>query len=455
MGARIAKFAVGVFSALQIASLSSCSSEEVAGTATDASAPDAADAHSEGNAGTGGTPSDAGHDATTDGSGGSGGTDGGSDTGTPDTGGAAGVGGAAGAGGDPNFTPDGCYRWPGTSGLSLQSATSQHDCVEVQQGSHSLDAPVALAPGHTLRGVSASESILVANQAAWSFACCDSMITDTMPATPEVDPFQVKTITLDGAGVATYNVCCRGYVADGVVMIRSRCSAIGIADKGVTARNCTMRDSAQHTVVPGLGTVTCATGGTGGVDEGAAIYSQGTASDFGSLIEGNHIENSFGPALDINGAWGGTFRGNIVSGNSAWAAVSLYGASNWVIENNQISHPGGEPPQPYHPYCANGPAGGHSAGIFLCQDTDAGNLVTNGNIIRGNTTSSFYGILSVGADEIQPYFAPRNNTFENNDVFGSNLGCADDFAPGQWMSDANTWTGNNCAGAPDTGPTTF
>ena len=129
-----------------------------------------------------------------------------------------------------------------------------------------------------------------------------------------------------------------------------------------------------------------------------------------------------------------------------------------IYENNGAKYYGtaaNQPPQPYHPYCAAGPSGGHSAGIFLCQDTDAGNLVVSGNVIRGNKTSSYYGILSVGADELKPYFAPRNNTFQNNDVFGSVVGCADDFKPGQWMTDANAWTGNNCAGTPGTGPTYF
>jgi hypothetical protein len=61
----------------------------------------------------------------------------------------------------------------------------------------------------------------------------------------------------------------------------------------------------------------------------------------------------------------------------------------------------------------------------------------------------------VGADEVKAYWAPRNNTFSNNDVFGSNVGCADDFKPGQWLTDGNTWTGNNCAGSPNTGPSYF
>ena len=430
-----------------VAALASCSDSE------DGSTPGAGgDVH--GGGGSGG--SSAGSGGLGGGAGGAGGSSSGGSGGSSSGGsGGSSASGSGGSGGDPNFTPDGCFKWSGGSAPSLQAATALHTCVEVQVGSYVLDAPVPLAPGHTLRGVSAAESILTANQATWTFGCCDSMVTDTLPSVPEANPYHVERLTLDGAGVATYNVCCRGYVVDDLLMRNSRCSAIGIAGAGVTVRNSHMQNSAQHTNVPNLGWVSCATGNNGGVDEGAAIYSQGTASSYGSLIEGNTIESSFGPALDVNGAWGGTFRDNVVFNNSAWAAVSLYGASNWLIENNQISHPSGEPPQPYHPYCATGPAGGHSAGIFLCQDTDTNNLVTNDNTIRGNSTSSFYGILSVGADELHPYWAPRNNTFENNDVFGSSFGCADDFAPGQWGSDQNVWTGNNCAGTPNTGPTTF
>jgi hypothetical protein len=392
-------------------------------------------------AGNGGFPT-----GGTNASGGAGGS-----AGATPTGGTAGQSGSGGAGGD--FTVDGCFKW--SKQIPLQTAVSQHTCVEVQPGTFTLSSPVAMEPGHTLRGVDAQTSILKADQSAWSFNCCDAMITDSLPATPEQNPFRVQKLTLDGNGVATYNVCCRGYVVEDSVLERSRCSAIGAAGKGVTAKNNKMLMSAQPTNVPGKGTVSCATGGFGGVAEGAAIYSEAKALSLGTVIDGNTIQQSFGPALDVNGAWGGAFKNNVVSDNTAWAAVSLYGASNWLIENNQISHPAGEPPQPYHPYCATGPSGGHSAGIFLCQDTDTDNLVVNGNVISGNKTSSYYGILSVGADELKPYWAPRNNTFKNNTVFGSTIGCADDFKPGQWQSDQNVWTGNDCGGSANTGPSFF
>jgi parallel beta-helix repeat protein len=436
-----------------LAAMASCSSND-ATSGWPVSGLDAGDAPEGGVAGAGGSQASGGHA----GSSGLGGAAGASGEAGSSAGGAAGVGGgssgAGGSGGDPGFTPDGCFKWPAQS-LSLQQAVETHPCVEVQQGDFELSAAVHMKPGHKLRGLGPGTSVLRASQADWNFGCCDSMIADSMPSVPQDNPFVVRSLTLDGAGVATYNVCCRGLKADDLVMKNSRCSAVGIAGKGVVVTASQMLNSAQHTQVAGKGTVSCATGGYGGVDEGAAIYSQGMGDDYGSVLEGNTIQNSYGPALDVNGAWGGSFRGNIVSGNSAWAAVSLYGASHWVIENNQISHPSNEPAQPYHPKCAGGPAGAHSAGIFLCQDTDTNNLVTTYNLIRGNHSSSYYGILSIGADDVHPYWAPRHNTFDGNDVFGSNFGCADDFKPGQWMTDQNVWTGNNCQGAPNTGPVTF
>lgn len=384
--------------------------------------------------------------------------DGDDDTGVGTDGGDATTGeddgtGSSGDGGDPDFTPDGCLKW--TEQVPLQEAVDAHDCVEVQAGTWTLSVGVNVAPGKTLRGVGAEAATLRADPATWTFGCCDAIVSDTLPADPAADPFLVSDLTIDGEGVATYDVCCRGYEARDLVLRDSRCSAFGAVGTGVHVHDTVMTGHAQPTDIPGQGVVTCATGGFGGVAEGAAIYLQANGDDLGAVFENNTIEGSFGPAIDVNGAWGGTFSTNTVSGNTAWAAVSLYGASGWTVADNTISHPPDEPPQPYHPYCATGPAGGHSAGIFLCQDTDANGLTTNDNVIDNNSTSSYYGILSVGADEVAPYLAPRNNSFTGNDVFGSQYGCADDFAPGQWESDTNVWTGNNCGGAPNTGPSYF
>jgi hypothetical protein len=172
--------------------------------------------------------------------------------------GATGQGGGAGSGGG-DFTADGCFKW--TEQVSLQTAVTDHDCVEIQPGTYTLKAGVAVAPGHTVRGVSAAESILKASQSDWSFNCCDSLLSDTLPQDPETNPFRVEKLTLDGAGVATYNVCCRGFVAESTILKNSRCSAIGAAGKGVVAKANQMLNSAQATDVPGKGLVSCASGG--------------------------------------------------------------------------------------------------------------------------------------------------------------------------------------------------
>jgi hypothetical protein len=75
-------------------------------------------------------------------------------------------------------------------------------------------------------------------------------------------------------------------------------------------------------------------------------------------IVSNNISNNVGPALDVNSVWGGTFSNNTVSGNSSWAAVSLFGAGNWTLAYNSISHPATSEGQPYHPECRGaGPQG--------------------------------------------------------------------------------------------------
>ncbi|MCA9666169.1 MAG: right-handed parallel beta-helix repeat-containing protein [Myxococcales bacterium] len=358
---------------------------------------------------------------------------------------------------DPNMTADGCFKWRGAqlSG-SLQAAVNAHGCVEVQAGTFVLDAPVHIAPGHTLRGVGAAQSTLRADRAKWQLSCCDSLIADTLPSDPTKSPFSVSKLTVDGANVATYGVCCRGFTASELVITSTRCSAIGAAGRGVVVRKSTLTDTAWPTAVPGRGTISCATGGFGGVAEGAAIYSESDGARLDPVFEDNTIRRSYGPALDINGTWGGVFRRNTVIDNTGWAAVSLYGASYWTIADNTVRHPSDQPPQPYHAYCRGGPAGARSAAIFICQDTDTKGRIANHNVVERNKASSFYGILAVGADELKPYWAPRLNTFRDNDVTGSNFGCADDFKPGQWQSgEDNVWSNNNCAGSPNTSPGYF
>jgi hypothetical protein len=184
---------------------------------------------------------------------------------------------------------------------------------------------------------------------------------------------------------------------------------------------------------------------------GAGIYvtkASGPAR-WAPVISNNTIHHNVGPGLDIAGVWDGELVGNAIRDNSYWAAVSLFG-SNWKIHGNQIYHPAFNAPgipdgNPYFTECSGGPDGAHTAAIMVCQRNDLDNDVSTANDIFDNAAAGWYGILLIGNDEAEPYWAPRNNTVSNNNLLGSYVPCADDFAPGQWGSDQNVWAG--CAPA--------
>jgi len=337
--------------------------------------------------------------------------------------------------------------WPASS-TTLQQAVSGAACVRVAVGVHELDAPVVMPSNHTLVGADRNLSILRATQATWVLGGSDAVI-----ANHNGTGVVVRNLTLDAAGVATYAVGMRHMTVDGVNLLNGRCHG-AYAGAGTVITGCDIRDSGHTTVVPNRGSINCATS-SGGVAEGAGIYtSSGTGENFAPVITGNTITGTVGPALDVNGAWGGTFSGNTVTGNSSWAGVSLFAASNWLVANNTIRHPASGPGQPYHAPCRGGPAGEHAAAIFVCQDSSLA-LAATGNTIQDNAVSSFYGILSIGEDEVSRSLAPHQNTFSGNNVVGSNVGCADDLAVVAGAIDLNVWTNNNCAGTPDSPPSYF
>jgi hypothetical protein len=146
----------------------------------------------------------------------------------------------------------------------------------------------------------------------------------------------------------------------------------------------------------------------------------------------------------------GTIAHNTVRNNGVNGGIGIYHGHGWTIEYNEISNSGGWL-NPGYPDC-RGPHAPATVGISLCRDADiAGG--TDNNLIRNNKSSGYYGILLAGAGET--YLVPRNNTITDNDVFGSDVGCADDFQQGDWMDGLNVWSGNNCKGTPDTGPDYF
>ncbi len=305
-----------------------------------------------------------------------------------------------------------------------------------------------MPPGHTLRGVSKETSILRADPAKWVFGCCDAILSDTKPNDPKANPFRVESITLDGQGVATHGVCCQGVMVKDSVLTNARCHALGVLGAGVVARSNQMLNSGKPNTVPGRGYIDCTSGKFGGLFEAAGIFVNGNGDDYGTVIESNLIKGGYGPALQVEGVSGGVFKNNQARNNLGWAAVSLYGASSWRIENNdELFQPLDLAADPYHADCAGGPIGPKSAGIVLCQDSVA--LATTDNQVIGNTTNSSYGILSIGADGLEP----RSNVFQDNVVSNSTFGCADDRAATE--PDQNTWSNNNCEGPADTPPGRF
>ena len=348
---------------------------------------------------------------------------------------------------NPGFAEDCCFKWNNNG--TLQKAVNEHACVEIQEGTFVVAEPVIMPPNHAVRGKGMDKTTVTVNQTEWEITPFEAVIGTFYQG------IKVRDLEIDGKGVATYAMGAVGMEIDNCRMKNLRCSAIGAAGPGMVVRNSEMYHIAHPTPVPGKGDVGCDYLPPG-VELGAAIYSEGQASNWAPVIENNLIWDIYGPALDVNGAWGGTFVGNQVWDIIGWSAVGLYGASHWTIENNVISMVWQKWTNIAHPYCEGGPGGKWNAAIWLCQDegADAG-LTTNYNKIINNTSISYYGILSIGKDEGNPWDAPRMNTFIGNNVMGSQVGCADDFKPEQWFDEENEWSDNNCMGEADTPPTYF
>lgn len=320
-----------------------------------------------------------------------------------------------------------CYSWHAQ--VSLQTAVNNFTCVEVQTGTWKLPRSLLLGPGRTLRGAGApGQTILTpVTNGTWPRTIGDGVVNDAGSTSGK--PAGIANLTLDANGIATYGLCCRHFTARRLIVRDAPCSGVGIAGPNVTL---------EDSQVTGNG-FACANS-----PPGAGIYvvkSGAAPNTWAPRIVGNNISNNDGPGLDIDGVWGGRLVGNTIASNASWAGLSLIGASNWLVENNTIHQPATTQGQPYQPVCRGGPAGVRSAAIIVCQLTDANNYVAINNIIRNNRASGGYGILLIGNDQVAPYLAPRNNTITGNNVVGSVHGCADDFRPGQWGSDRNTWSG--------------
>jgi hypothetical protein len=435
--------------------------------------------------------------------------------------------GAAGASNLPPV-PSSCFPWSSSSTsvdnrTSLQQAVDTHSCVEIQTGVHVISGPISLSSYRTVKGLGA-QSVLKADASLWVTTGYEAVLSTVAEgALSQSVGVRISGLTIDGSGVAA-NAVAASATVDQSLLTNSRCSGVTINSPGSVIVSNLITHSAKDTVVLraqgnrlyncrgeyipvqqysgffyqqdlvereftytkipssclqpkySQNTQYCLYVAMSAAEEGAGIYIQSYASNetgimptrLAPVIRNNTITESVGPALDVNGAWDGRFEYNLVYANSSWAGVSLYGASNWVISNNQVFHPSDQPghPSEQHKYCRDqkpsAPSGvqplGRSAAIFLCQDTDVNNLITTNNFISNNRVAGYYGILSVGdrnhrvLSQPQYYLVPRRNVITRNDPEGSIIGCADEVPHLGWASEKNTWIDNFCAGPGLVGP---
>ena len=240
----------------------------------------------------------------------------------------------------PADAADGCYQWSGAE--TLESVTDVYPCIDIAPGIYTVPESIDLwgttvinGNGATLRaeGEFWQESPLRAN---------DSIFIVHTGA-----KLTASGLVLDGANVASYLVTPGGYSLTGMTFLNGACSALGVMKPGAVVRNSTFRHHGWNCEPYSK------------VLLGAAIYGQHSNDHqyhFSPVITGNTFRDSNGPALDINGVWGGTFSNNNVASATGWAAVSLYGSSYWKITDNTISHVASAAIQDFHPSCVPSPA---------------------------------------------------------------------------------------------------
>jgi parallel beta-helix repeat protein len=307
--------------------------------------------------------------------------------------------------------------------------------VTVSPGTYSFSSQILVKPGRTLQANVRGQVVLRANPGFSN----EILVTEPLGANAQVT---VRRLVLDGASNVNGVIGAAEMIISDNEIRGAKCWGAAVAGVSVVISGNLIKNNGAScaTAPPGTGIYVTANPGP-------------TPNTWAPLISSNEIAYNTGPGIDINNGWGGVIESNYIHDNSSWAGVTVVG-SYWTIRYNEIYQPSTTIGHPYHPECRGGPIGTGSAAIMLCQFTDEDNQVTIQNLIHDNTVASRYGILLIGADESAPYKAPRNNTLNNNVLTGSNFGCADDFKIGQWFSDINTWTGNNCSG-PNTQPTRF
>lgn len=319
----------------------------------------------------------------------------------------------------------------------------QHACVQLAPGTYTIPDYVNIPVGHDIQGLGLAKTDVVIQPGA-GFPTTGGASTLLWRGVPGTDASagQISTITnltLDGrrpdGQMLSHLAGSTHLEIEKVVMRYTQCYGLAIQGYSTSVRNSVFENNG----------LSCAS-----APPGAGIYTTPLAGDpavaWAPVIEDNEFHSNNGPAVDAAGVRNGVFRRNFVHDNKGYAGFALFGSKGWMVEDNTIYHPATEPGYPYTAgNCHSGAYGRNKpAAIFLCQKSDVDNKVTTTNTVRNNRASSYWGILLVGNDETQPYWAPRANTISGNTLTGSNVGCADDFAPGQWYSDDNVWTGNSC-----------
>lgn len=317
-----------------------------------------------------------------------------------------------------------------TGAEPLQEAVWRDPCVQLPAGEYVLDRYLMLPGGHQLQGdpTVSRDAVVVKAGPGWVNNVGDGVINDDGFGGPVAT---VTHLTIDGASIATGGIGARRLLIDDVVVRGGRCWGVAVAGELMTVQNSWIHSNGADPTCFGA--------------PGAGIYmvtqlGAGRPAMYAPVVVGNRISDNTGPGLDVASVWFGTLTGNVITNNTSWAGVSLFG-SRWTIRENVVRHPATRQGQPYLSSCRNGPIGVGSAAIFLCQTNDFNNNVTTANTIVGNKVSSWYGVLVVGNDGYKPYYTPRGNTIGPNDAFGSLHAFADDFKPGQWFDDKNHWVG--------------
>ncbi len=332
-----------------------------------------------------------------------------------------------------------CFSWSGQ--IPLQKAVNQHSCVEIQTGIWTTNVQIVLQSGHTLIGKDKNTSILRA-ASPWKGNDTNNgseAVVHDNGSTGSI----IANFTIDANNLSTFGVGAHGIstTVKSMNVINAKCDGVAITGPGWKVLNSTIANNGYS----------CPTGLPGSGIYVTKPFDNHAVTLYSPIIMGNIIHNNGGPALDVDRVWGGTFKNNTVYENQAWAAISLYSASYWTIESNTIRHPSSaSPTHPNHPYCIGGSSGNHSAALDICQDTGLSDQLANYNNVLNNQISGWYGIRLTGNDETNSNWVPRFNTIQGNNVYGSNVGCVDDFLPNQTGS--NLWANNNCAGTPDTPP---